>query len=584
MTNFAVVPPVVLDLLLLAVAAALAVAWGRARRTAQSLAAELEAARHQQHQGAVELNQRSALDTLKDEFVSTVSHELRTPLTSIRGALGLLSAGVLGEVDPRAQNLLRIAVTNTDRLIRLINDILDLERMESGRAPLQIKRCSLPELVEQAVETMEPMADAAGVTLCIEEPPSTSMPPIYFDGDPDRMLQVLTNLLSNAIKFSPPASTITIQLETPSDALLVKVVDEGRGIPEGQLEAVFERFKQVESADARQRGGTGLGLAICRTIVQQHGGTIWAQRNAERGVSICIRLPRQQRASDRSERVRPVITRMPEGSILICDDDAVLRTTIAEQLRGRGYTVLEACSSDEAVTIASERAPKSPVRAILLDMNMTDMKGWELLKRLTQDPATAAIPLVMLSVQSPAGDAERSSEERGKLQGWIQKPINEDRLFAELGNALSSGTRPGYVLLVEDDQDLASVVIAGFEKTEVRVDHASTRHEAMLMCQQRRPDLMILDLTLPDGDGFSLVDWLRGQPGLQALPLVVYSGREVSSQERVKLRLGPTKFLTKAKVQTSDVEELVLAMVHRRLKRRATDAVEEASGSPEGRA
>jgi CheY-like chemotaxis protein len=240
--------------------------------------------------------------------------------------------------------------------------------------------------------------------------------------------------------------------------------------------------------------------------------------------------------------------------------------TIAEQLRGRGHTVLEACSSEEAVALVMQRPEESPVQAILLDINMPDMDGWEMLKRLTRSPETANIPLVLLSVLPPPESANGA-----KQKEWIEKSLYEGRLFAELGLALNRGTGSARVLLVEDDEDLASVVIAGFEKTEVRVEHASTAKQAMLACQRCRPDLMILDLRLPDGDGFSLVDWLRSQPELKALPLVVYSGREVSPDEREKLRLGPTKFLTKARVQTHDVEDLVLAMVHRRRLRRADD-------------
>ena len=243
----------------------------------------LEVARLRQKEDERELTQRSALDSLKDEFVSTVSHELRTPLTSIRGALGLLSSGVLGTVDSKAQNLLRIALTNTERLIRLINDVLDLERMDSGRAVLQVRRCSLPELIHQATETMSAMADAATIKLTISATAAVVLPSVFFDGDSDRILQVLTNLLSNAIKFSPAGSTVTIDVETPTEALIFRISDQGRGIPEDQLEAIFERFKQVEYSDSRHRGGTGLGLAICRSIVQQHGGTIWAQRNPVKG-------------------------------------------------------------------------------------------------------------------------------------------------------------------------------------------------------------------------------------------------------------------------------------------------------------
>lgn len=274
------------------------VAFLRAQRTIRELGERLDAARLRQKEDQQELTQRSALDSLKDEFVSTVSHELRTPLTSIRGALGLLSSGVLGTVDTKAQNLLRIALTNTERLIRLINDILDLERMDSGRAVLQVRRCSLPELIHQATETMSAMADASNIRLAISPNATSVLPSVFFDGDSDRILQVLTNLLSNAIKFSPAGSMVMIDVETPPEALIFRIADQGRGIPEDQLETIFERFKQVEYSDSRHRGGTGLGLAICRSIVQQHGGTIWAQRNLVKGVSLCVRLPRLQRTYD----------------------------------------------------------------------------------------------------------------------------------------------------------------------------------------------------------------------------------------------------------------------------------------------
>lgn len=526
----------------------------RARRTNQCLASDLIEARENQQQNLLQLSQRSKLDTLKDEFISTVSHELRTPLTSIRGSLGLLSSGIMGKLDPKAQNLLRIAVTNTDRLIRLINDILDLERMESGRAPLQVRRCSLRDLIQQAADTMSGMAHAATVRIALGEPLSPSnMEALFFDGDADRILQVLTNLLSNAIKFSPSASTIRVHAEATADSILLKVSDEGRGIPADKLDAVFDRFQQVEPSDERQKGGTGLGLAICRTIIQQHSGSIWAQRNLGPGTTLYVMLPRTARASD---AVEPVLA-LPrgEGAILVCDDDPGIRTIVKEHLTRQGYTVLEACSGEEAISLASQ----SPVEAILLDLYMPGLSGWETLQRLRDNPATSLVPVVILSVLSPALRGQLT----GDAQGWVQKPFNETLLFAELGRILRHGEGPAQVLLVEDDQDLASVVIASFGEADVTIDHASTRQQAIRRCLTRRPDLLILDLTLPDGDGFSLVEWLREQPGMRSLPLVVYSGREVSDHEMSKLRLGPTEFLTKAKVQPQEVEELVVSMVQR---------------------
>ncbi|MBS1799041.1 MAG: response regulator [Acidobacteria bacterium] len=548
--------PVLAFLSLLATYGILLYAFLRAQRTTRDLATQLSKAREQQHQDKIQLTERSQLDTLKDEFISTVSHELRTPLTSIRGALGLLSSGTIGQFDAKALNLLRIATTNTDRLIRLINDILDLERMESGRAPLQIRRCSLRDLCQQAIETMTPMADTNSVHL--ELVPFTvaqaaSPEALFFDGDSDRILQVLTNLLSNAIKFSPAASTVRIHTDATADSILLKVVDEGRGIPTDKLDSIFDRFQQVEPSDARQRGGTGLGLAICRSIVQQHSGSIWAQKNLVKGTTLYVMLPRTTRATDVS--LPAALPPRGEGAILVCDDDAGIRTVVSEHLTRQGYTVIEASSGDQALTLAAE----TQVEAILLDLYMPGLSGWETLQRLRNNPVTANIPVVVLSVLSSTLRPQLT----GDAQGWVQKPFNENLLFAELGRVLHHGDGPAYVLLVEDDHDLASVLIANFQDAAVHVDHASTRQEAIRQCISRKPDLLILDLTLPDGDGFSFVEWLRQQPPLKSLPLVVYSGREISDAEMSRLRLGPTEFLTKAKVQPHEVEELVLSMVQR---------------------
>jgi signal transduction histidine kinase/DNA-binding response OmpR family regulator len=539
------------------------------RSSIEELNEALRRTREYAEQQKNKLAMRSDLDTVKDEFISTVSHELRTPLTSIRGALGLLSAGLLGNVDPKAQNLLRIASTNTERLIRLINDILDLERMESGRAPLKLRRCSMYDLAREAVDTMTTMADSAGIRLEL-----TSYAPrdsIYFDADSDRILQVLTNLLSNAIKFSPVGSTVAVQIDSNPNSLLVKVVDQGRGIPSDKLEAVFDRFQQVESSDSSKKGGTGLGLAICRSIIQQHGGAIWAQANqGGTGTTLWVQLSRSARASDAAS---PGVIEPPaergEGLILVCDDDPGIREVVAEQLRQHGYDILEAGSGEEVISITKKRAAQAagskngtvvtPISAILLDLYMPGMSGWETLQQLRETPATAAIPVVILSVIPPTDRPQQASE----AQGWVQKPFNENLLLAELGRVLRVKGESGHILLVEQDEELAKQVLAGFEQSGVRIDHAATLQQAVDRCLLGPPDLLILDLTLPDGDGFSLVDWLRRQPGLQALPLVVYSEREMSDAEMTKLRLGPTQFLNKANVQPQDVEGIVLAMVQR---------------------
>jgi PAS domain S-box-containing protein len=232
-----------------------------------------------------DISQRYALDRLKDEFVSTVSHELRTPLTAIRGALGLLDHGSLVQVNDKGAELLRIALANSDRLIRLINDILDLERLKSGRERLTFKKVQLAQIVRQAIDCMAPVAEAAGVHLIHDDTQ------VEIAADPDRLLQILTNLLSNAVKFSPRNSTVSVLMRPDVNGVTLSVVDPGRGIPADKLETIFGRFQQVDASDSRQKGGTGLGLAICRTIVHQHSGRIWAERNPVRGSAFRVFLP-----------------------------------------------------------------------------------------------------------------------------------------------------------------------------------------------------------------------------------------------------------------------------------------------------
>ena len=552
--------PIIAALIVLSIGLAIALRRARVELRVQQ-ASLIEAAKVQASKDSL-LSERSEMDLIKDEFISTASHELRTPLTSIRGALGLLSAGLMGTVDAKAQNLLRIALTNTDRLIRLINDILDLERMQSGQAPLHMRRCSICELAQQSIETMSAMAEARQVRLeLLLAAPADAM---FLDGDADRIVQVLTNLLSNGIKFSPEKGRIEVRIEAEADNVLLRVSDEGRGVPIDKLDSIFGRFEQVEEGDQRQKGGTGLGLAICRTIIHQHNGSIWAESNTQNhrgpGTSFVVTLPRVARIQD--ARLTQPLTLLPAGAgtVVLCDDEAGIRTVVGESLRRHGYAVLEAQNGEEAIALASRPA----VAAVLLDLYMPGMTGWETLRRLKTQPLTAEVPVIVLSVLSSNETTINTSGVAAKVQGWVQKPFNEHLLLAELARVLNMGHGPARVLLVEDDADLAAVVMTGFDETQVQFEHARTRQAAIHLCERHRPDLVILDLSLPDGDGFSLVNWMRGQPTLRTMPLVVYSAHEVSDSEMSRLKLGTTRFLTKARVQAKDVEELVLAMVQRR--------------------
>ncbi|MEG4444672.1 PAS domain S-box protein [Microcoleus sp. AT9_B5] len=267
-----------------------------------------------------DITEQLAVERMKDEFISVVSHELRTPMTSIHGALGLLNSGLLDAYPQKAKRMLEIAVANTDRLVRLVNDILDLERMESSYSTAIKQTCNVAELMLQAADEMQGMAQQAGVTLSVK-PVGAQLQAV-----PDRLIQALTNLLSNAIKFSPSGATVWLSAElshnpdlaakaahksvsspsllspetaaapphlpgTSSRYIVISVKDQGRGIPPDKLEMVFERFQQVDASDSRQKGGTGLGLAICRSIVQQHGGRMWVESVLGEGSTFFLSLP-----------------------------------------------------------------------------------------------------------------------------------------------------------------------------------------------------------------------------------------------------------------------------------------------------
>jgi PAS domain S-box-containing protein len=240
----------------------------------------------------LDVTDRHQIERMKDEFISVVSHELRTPLTAIYGSLKMLDSGLLDRQPEKEKRLLTIAVDSTDRLMRLVNDILDIERIESGTVQMVKSVWQVSELMAKVVDTIQPLADKAGINLSI----SNSGGNVWIDID--RMIQAFTNLLGNAIKFSPRDSTIWFTASKQAGQMLFQIRDCGRGIPADKLGIIFERFQQVDASDARNGEGTGLGLAICRSIIHQHGGQIWVESVLGQGSTFSCILPRSPSTSD----------------------------------------------------------------------------------------------------------------------------------------------------------------------------------------------------------------------------------------------------------------------------------------------
>jgi signal transduction histidine kinase/CheY-like chemotaxis protein len=483
----------------------------------------------------------ASADRLKNEFISVVSHELRTPLTSIRGALGLLASGVMGALPtPEAQRMVDIAVSSTERLIRLINGILDVERLAAGKVVLALEACDVPGLITTAVEEIRGMANEAGVTVHLAHAEG------HVWADPDRVVQTLTNLIGNAIKFSPPGGTVRVLATGATDEVRFEVSDQGRGIPADQLDRIFDRFQQVDASDTREKGGTGLGLAIAKGVVEQHGGRIWAESAPGAGATFLFTLPAL--ATDATVDASPP----DEGecrTVLLCDDDAAIRAVVGEMLRSAGYRVMTAGSGTIALEIARAEHPD----VILLDLLMPGTDGQQTASALRDDPTTADIPVIILSVltadEAPVADAA----------GHLNKPVEGDALLASLRDVLRGSARR--VLIVDDDPDVAEVLGAALSGHGFQTAHARTGHEAVALSRHFLPDLVILDLSMPGGDGYSVVESLRHEGRLATVPLVVYTAFDLDAGDRDRLRLGETHFLTKGAISIEALERDVVALI-----------------------
>jgi PAS domain S-box-containing protein len=519
-----------------------------------------------------DIGERLAVERMKDEFISVVSHELRTPLTAIRGSLGLIAGGLLTTQPQKAQRMLEIAAGNTDRLTRLINDILDIERIESGKVQMEKEVCNVRDLILQTVEDMQSMAQKVGVTLAVS--------PIdaQIQVDRDRIIQVFTNLMSNAIKFSPPNTTVEIVAElqgaeefvsesqfnsqlccslvplpAKSKQILFKVIDRGRGIPSDKLESIFGRFQQVNASDSRDKGGTGLGLAICRSIVQQHEGYIWVESKLGEGSTFCFTLPVLANSKEVEEKINSPLLLAP--LVLLCDDDTSIHGVIKLVLENRGYRVVTVASGEEAIDQAAVLQPS----VILLDLLMPQMNGWETMAILKEQPQTKNIPIIIFSAW--ASEIDKTSHP--EVANWLPKPLTLEALFETIKQSLKPRSQVTRVLVVEDDLDLGRVLTTMFERHEIEAYHAKTGLEAIQMSQHVLPDLLLLDLVLPEVDGYAVVEWLRLHDCLHEVPLVVYSAEELTKAERDRLALGPTEFFTKGRITPENFEQRVIALLNR---------------------
>jgi PAS domain S-box-containing protein len=461
-----------------------------------------------------DITEQKLADKMKSEFVSTVSHELRTPLTSIKGALGLVRSGIVGELPEKLTAMLEIAFKNSERLVLLINDILNIEKIEAGKMDFNMVDLDLGQLVEEATKAHEAYAAEHNVRIDLLIPDG----PMKVFGDHARLMQVLANLLSNAAKFSGDSDTVEVRLDPKGNAWRVSVIDHGTGIPEEFRDRIFQRFSQADSSDTRQIGGTGLGLSICQAIITNHDGVIDFASEPGHGTTFYFELPALSPSPASEDRG------IARDRILVCEDDRDVSRILTAMLHNDGF------STDTAFTAAEAKGKlKDHIYvAMTLDLELPDQDGISLLRDIRAEDHTKSLPVIVVSA---------SAEENAVLQNgnsvnvvdWIAKPVDTAILTAAINRGVRKvATEKPRVLHVEDDKDV-SVILSALATDFCDCVAAASVASARSLLQQQSFDLVILDLALPDGSGEDLLPLLSGQSGTPT-PVIIFSAKETTRE------------------------------------------------------
>jgi PAS domain S-box-containing protein len=495
----------------------------------------------------------------KSDFLASMSHELRTPLNSVIGFAKVLAADKSAPLSEKQANYLERISANGEHLLELINEVLDLAKIEAGRVVINYEAADISEIIGDVVAQFEPQVSNKPTALTTEIPENVQP----LTADVRLLRQILFNLIGNAVKFTPEGSVV-VRLHVDKDGRprTIEVEDSGIGIPKDKLEAVFESFEQLDSSTARAFQGTGLGLSICRSLCSALNYRLSVESEMGEGSTFRVELTEPlleekiKAATKDSQAIPLAIVREIESAerhgvsfhdklVLVIDDDPDSRLILSQCLHELGCQVLTATSARQGVRLARERTPD----LITLDLLMPEMTGWQILGHFTEDPALRDIPVIVVSAVA----REQSRAVVGATE-ILEKPVDPARLKRSLERNLLLNA--GSVLVVDDNPDDRELIYNFFTRGGSKVSQATGGAEALALLETMTPDLAIIDLLMPEMDGAELISAIRTRPHLREMPILIVTAKDLEPGELERLSRASAAVIAKSPQLRGDLNEL----------------------------
>jgi signal transduction histidine kinase/CheY-like chemotaxis protein len=476
----------------------------------------------------------------KSEFLASMSHELRTPLNAVIGFADVLLDRLFGELNERQDEYVRDIRDSGRHLLELINEILDLSKIEAGRMELELGSIAVAEMLEHGVAMVRERAARKGIALTLDVAADVGAA----RADELKLKQVVLNLLTNAIKFTPDGGSVRVAASAADDEVVVAVSDTGIGIADDERERIFEAFQRGGRGARQSTEGTGLGLTLSRRIVELHGGRLWMESTLGAGSTFSFAVPAAPRApaappapagSESLAPPSPATGGEPSGTVLVVEDDARSADLLRVYLEGAGHEVAVARDGIEGLELARRTRP----RAVVLDVLLPRLDGWELLARLKRDADTAAVPVVIVSMldERGAGFALGAAE-------YLVKPVDRDALLTAVSRCLERSGDGRTVVAIDDEALDLDLVEAALTPHGWSVARATNGEDGVELVRRERPSVVLLDLLMPGMDGFAVVERLRADPVVADVPIVVLTAKDMTAADRARLN-GRISFLAR---------------------------------------